>query len=104
MLTSRPGTIESLIPFIIQDMVFVHERNTWISYIFAAQGVIIIAIGFAAPWIIINLSWRWVYYLTAAVAAFFLSGVFIFLPETKWPRTKAELSECCVQFIPWLHY
>lgn len=31
------GTVESLIPFIIQDMVHVHERNTWISSVFAAQ-------------------------------------------------------------------
>lgn len=23
------GTVESLIPFVIQDMVFVHQRNTW---------------------------------------------------------------------------
>lgn len=23
------GTLESLIPFVIQDMVFVHQRNTW---------------------------------------------------------------------------
>lgn len=31
------GTVESLLPFIVQDMVFVHQRNTAISGVFAAQ-------------------------------------------------------------------
>lgn len=87
------GTVESLIPFIIQDIVYVHQRNTWISGVFAAQGIIIIAIGFATPYIIIYLSWRWVYYMTAAGAAFFLSGVILFMPETRWARTRAEMGK-----------
>nr|POF17598.1 putative mfs-type transporter [Quercus suber] len=86
------GTVESLIPFIIQDIVFVHQRNTWISGVFAAQGVIIIALGISAPYIIIYQSWRDVYFITAGGAAFFLIGVFFLLPETRWPRTRAEMS------------
>lgn len=31
------GTVESLIPFIIQDMVFYHQRNAAISVVFATQ-------------------------------------------------------------------
>jgi len=85
------GTVESLIPFMIQDMVFVHERNTWISGVFAAQGVIIIALGIAAPHIIIYLSWRWVYFITAIAAGFFLIGVFFFMPETRWQRSRSEM-------------
>jgi len=85
------GSVESLIPFIIQDIVPVHQRNTWISAAFACQGVIIIAIGFSAPYMIVNLSWRWIYHSTAIAASFFLIGVFIFLPETRWYRTRAEM-------------
>lgn len=87
------GTVESLIPFIIQDIVFVHERNTWISGIFAAQGIIIISIGFASPYMVIYWSWRWVYYITAIVAAVFLVGVVLFMPETRWHRTRSEMSK-----------
>lgn len=47
------GTVESLIPFVIQDMVHVHERNTWISGLFACQGAIIIALGIGSPYLII---------------------------------------------------
>ncbi|TLD21497.1 hypothetical protein PspLS_09129 [Pyricularia sp. CBS 133598] len=86
------GTVESLIPFIIQDMVHVHQRNTWISAAFAAQGVIIIGIGFSTPTIITELSWHYVYYITAGAASFFLVGIFFFLPETRWDRTRAEMA------------
>ncbi|KAJ0330738.1 hypothetical protein COL5a_003040 [Colletotrichum fioriniae] len=86
------GTVESLIPFIIQDMVFVHQRNAWISSIFAAQGLIIIVLGIAAPYMIIDLSWRWMYYITAIGAAFFLVGVYFFMPETRWQRSRAEMN------------
>lgn len=85
------GTVESLIPFIIQDLVHVHERNTWISAAFACQGVIIIAVGFSTPYIIVNLSWHWVYFITAAAAGFFLIGIFFFLPETRYHRTRSEM-------------
>ncbi|KAF6831254.1 major facilitator superfamily transporter [Colletotrichum musicola] len=86
------GTVESLIPFILQDMVFVHQRNSWISAIFAAQGIIIIVLGIAAPYMIIDLSWRWMYFLTAIGAGFFLVGVFLFMPETRWDRSRAEMN------------
>lgn len=86
------GSVESLIPFIIQDVTFVHERNTWISGAFGCQGLIIIAIGFSAPYMIVNLSWRWLYHITAIAAAFFLIGVIFLLPETRWHRTRAEMS------------
>ncbi|KAK2057205.1 major facilitator superfamily transporter [Colletotrichum caudatum] len=85
------GTVESLIPFILQDMIFVHQRNSWISGVFAAQGVIIIVLGVATPQIIIDLSWRYMYFITASGAAFFLIGVFLFMPETRWERTRAEM-------------
>jgi MFS family permease len=62
------GTVESLIPFVISDMVFLHQRNKGISLIFAAQGLLIVAFGVATPWIVIRLSWRWVYFITASIA------------------------------------
>lgn len=74
-------------------MVYIHKRNTWMAGVFAAQGIIIIALGFSSPWIIIYLSWRWVYYMTAAGAGFFIIGVFFFMPETRWPRTPSEMGE-----------
>jgi hypothetical protein len=55
--------------------------------------LVIIAIGFSAPYMIVNLSWRWLYHITAIAASFFLIGIIAFLPETRWPRTRAEMSK-----------
>ncbi|KAF2864174.1 major facilitator superfamily transporter [Piedraia hortae CBS 480.64] len=85
------GTVESLIPFIIQDLVFVHQRNTWISTIFATQGVVIVALGAAVPHVILYLGWRYAYWITAIAALVLLMGVFFTLPETRWARSIAEM-------------
>lgn len=53
------GTVESLIPFVISDLTFEHQRNTWMSFVFATQGLIIVGLGFGSPYIIIYMSWRW---------------------------------------------
>lgn len=87
------GTVESLLPFIIQDMVFFHQRNTAISSVFVCQGLIIVGLGIAAPYVIIELSWRWLYFITAIAAGVFLVGVFFSLPETRYRRSSAELSK-----------
>lgn len=68
------GTVESLLPFIIQDMVFYHQRNTAISAVFAIQGLIIVGLGIAAPYVIGYLSWRWLYFITAIGAGAFWIG------------------------------
>lgn len=86
------GTVESLIPFILQDMVFVHQRNSAISVVFAIQGLLIVGLGIATPYIIIYLSWRWVYFITVIVAGVFLILVFFFVPETRWHRTADEMA------------
>jgi MFS family permease len=86
------GTVESLIPFIIQDMVHVHQRNTWISGVFALQGILIIALGAAAPFWVYYISWRSVYFITAGSAVLFLIGTFFFMPETRWARTRSEMN------------
>ena len=87
------GTVESLIPFIISDMVFLHQRNQAISMVFGIQGLLIVSLVIASPWIVINLSWRWIYFITAIAAGTFWIGVFIFVPETRHYRTSNEMSE-----------
>lgn len=87
------GTVESLIPFIISDLTYSHERNSWMSFVFATQGIIIVGLGFATPYVIVKLSWRWLYFITAIGAAIFLVGVYFFLPETRYQRSLDELSK-----------
>lgn len=41
------GAVEALIPLIVQDMMFIHERNKAISLISAGQGLFIVSLGIA---------------------------------------------------------
>lgn len=90
------GTVESLIPFIIQDMVFYHQRNMAVSSVFGAQGFIIAIYGVVSPYIIVYASWRWVYFITAIATGLLLIGVFFILPETRFDRTPEEISKSII--------
>lgn len=41
------GAVEALIPLIVQDMMFIHQRNKAISLISAGQGVFVVSLGIA---------------------------------------------------------
>ncbi|OAQ97761.1 hypothetical protein LLEC1_00548 [Akanthomyces lecanii] len=84
------GTIESLIPFILQDIIFFHQRNAAISVVFATQGLIIVALGVAAPYVIGYASWRVIYFATAGAGLLFWIALFFFLPETRYDRSEDE--------------
>ncbi|KAG6016159.1 hypothetical protein E4U54_002153 [Claviceps lovelessii] len=86
------GTVESLIPFIIQDIVFYHQRNAAISLVFATQGIIVVALGIAAPYIIGHASWRVIYFVTAGAGFVFWIIMFFVLPETKFDRSDDEMN------------
>ncbi|KAG5979940.1 hypothetical protein E4U55_004564 [Claviceps digitariae] len=86
------GTVESLIPFIIQDIVFYHQRNAAISVVFATQGLIVVALGLSAPYIIGHASWRVIYFVTAGAGFLFWIIMFFVLPETKFDRSDDEMN------------
>ncbi|KAL8354867.1 hypothetical protein RB601_000577 [Gaeumannomyces tritici] len=86
------GAVEALIPLIVQDMMFIHQRNKSISLIAASQGLIIVGLGISSPIIVARLSWRYLYWITssAAVAAWLLMVALV--PETRWVRSAEELA------------
>ncbi|KAG5961494.1 hypothetical protein E4U57_007532 [Claviceps arundinis] len=84
------GTVESLIPFIIQDIVFYHQRNAAVSAVFATQGLIVVALGISAPYIVGYASWRVIYFITAGAGLLFWIIMFFVLPETKFDRSDDE--------------
>ncbi|TDZ53197.1 putative MFS-type transporter [Colletotrichum trifolii] len=86
------GAVEALIPLIVQDMVFIHQRNKAMSAVISSQGFIIIGLGVAAPWLSANYSWRWLYYITSGLGILAWILLIAFLPETRWNRSQEELS------------
>jgi predicted MFS family arabinose efflux permease len=57
------------------------------------KGLIIVTLGIGSPVIILNLGWRYLYFITSAIAIAAWLALFAFLPETRWTRSKEELSE-----------
>ncbi|OLN94171.1 putative MFS-type transporter C1271.10c-like protein 9 [Colletotrichum chlorophyti] len=86
------GAVEALIPLIVQDMVFIHQRNKAMSAVISSQGLVIIGLGVAAPWLSANYTWRWLYYITSGLGILAWLIIIGFLPETRWTRSQEELS------------
>ncbi|KAI6351107.1 hypothetical protein MCOR25_010137 [Pyricularia grisea] len=88
------GAVEALIPLVVQDMFFLHQRNTWMSVVVSSQGLLIISVGIATPYIAANYSWRWIYWITSGFGVFAWVLLLGFMPETRFTRcTKALVGE-----------
>ena len=77
------GAVETLIPLIVQDVMFIHQRNRAMSTIWAAQGLIIVSLGIASPTIVVTITWRFLYSLTSGIAFLAWIGIFFLAPETR---------------------
>ncbi|KAI9662568.1 MAG: hypothetical protein M1821_008735 [Bathelium mastoideum] len=86
------GTVEALVPLVVQDFVFIHRRNTAISAVWSWQAAIIVTIGIAAPYVVAELDWRWLYYILGILGTFSWVLLLLFVPETRWMRTSEELN------------
>ncbi|TQN69605.1 putative MFS-type transporter [Colletotrichum shisoi] len=86
------GAVEALIPLIIQDMMFIHQRNKAISSVGASQGLLIVSLGIMSPIIVSRLSWRFIYWITSGVGVLAWFGLIFLVPETRWIRSDDELA------------
>jgi MFS family permease len=84
--------VEALIPLILQDMVFIHQRNKAMAAVVSSQGIVITAMGIVTPYIASVYDWRWIYYITSGFGILAWLLLVVFLPETRWTRSKEELS------------
>ena len=58
----------------------------------SSQGSIIIGLGTVTPYSASNYDWRWIYYITSGAGIIAWILLLIFLPETRWKRSKEELN------------
>lgn len=87
------GAVEALIPLVLQDMLFIHQRNKAFSLVGAGQGIFIVAIGVTSPIIVVKLSWRWIYYITSGLGIIAWIGMIFLVPETRWIRSRESLGK-----------
>ena len=60
--------------------------------IVSSQGIVITALGIVTPYIASVYDWRWIYYITSGLGVIAWLLLVVFLPETRWNRSKEELS------------
>jgi predicted MFS family arabinose efflux permease len=53
--------------------------------------LIVVGLGISAPVIVVTLGWRWIYFITSALAFVAWFGLIFLVPETRWKRSQAEL-------------
>ncbi|KAJ5999402.1 hypothetical protein N7451_007212 [Penicillium sp. IBT 35674x] len=75
---------ESIMPVVISDMTFLHERGTWMgayfwAYFFGGWVGPIVSGSIAA-----HVSWRWFFWLSTILNVVSFVGMFFALPETKY--------------------
>ncbi|KAH8891948.1 major facilitator superfamily transporter [Thozetella sp. PMI_491] len=86
------GAVEALLPLIVQDMVFIHQRNKAIAAIISSQGPMIVLFGILGPYVAVNADWRWIYWVTSIIGVFTWIMLILFVPETGKARSKEELA------------
>jgi len=86
------GAVEALIPLIVQDMCFIHQRNKAMSAVLASQGIVLLSLGIAAPYLAAKFTWRYIYFITSGLGVLAFLLLCAFVPETRWTRSKEELS------------
>jgi len=90
------GAVEALLPLIAQDMIFIHQRAKATSAIIASQGIFIVGFGLIAPWLCVNYSWRWIYFITSGFSVIAWIMIILMVPETRWMRSQEELGKSIV--------
>lgn len=85
------GGAETLGPLILQDLNYIHTRNTQIAMIWAFSGVVSSAGGIASTYITAALNWRWFDHIINIISIIALILIVLFVPESSWARTESDL-------------
>ncbi|KAM0788370.1 hypothetical protein ACM66B_001510 [Microbotryomycetes sp. NB124-2] len=80
------GATESLLPLIVTDMTYVHQRSTAFGIYWTLQNIFTSILNTCSSYEAANLSWQWYYWIFAILSAIGFVGSFFFLPESKFAR------------------
>lgn len=92
ILSLAAGQSEALIPMMVQEIHFLHERGTKLGWVSAMQAIGTAAFFLAQNYMVADLGWRWWYGLFTIInGATFIVG-FIFICETGYSRPDDAVS------------
>ncbi|KAH8586911.1 major facilitator superfamily domain-containing protein [Bisporella sp. PMI_857] len=86
------GAFETVVPLMIQDMNYIHTRNTLIAIVWAFGGIGSAVFGVASSYIVAALDWRWFFGIINIVTGTGMILILLVVPETSWTRTARDLT------------
>jgi MFS family permease len=88
------GAYESVVPLILQDINFIHQRNRALSLVLGSGGMAGAIFGALSTYITAGLDWRSLYWIINILNALAFILIVFFVPETTWSRRMVDLSKC----------
>lgn len=85
------GATESLLPLIITDITFLHQRSTAFGVYWAIQTGFGAILNLASSYEAINLSWPWYYWIFVILGGAGFIGAIFLLPETRFERPATAI-------------
>lgn len=85
------GPTDCMVYVMVQEFTFIHERGTIMGALMAGQLALQLCIGIGTNYMAITTSFKAPFYMFAAISAFTLVGMFLFMPETRFDREENEL-------------
>ena len=85
------GCTESVLPLILSDITFLHQRSTIYGYYWASQSLLSAVWGIVSSYEAIGISWRWFYGIYVIFIGVGSIIVFFLTTETKFKRPAANI-------------
>lgn len=85
------GATESLLPLIISDVTFLHERAFYFGCYWTSQNVITSLLNLASSYEVAALGWRWYYGILSIAVGIGLFLAFFFSFETRYQRPATSI-------------
>ncbi|OAG11553.1 MFS general substrate transporter [Paraphaeosphaeria sporulosa] len=86
------GATESLLPLILSDITFLHERSFYFGLYWSVQNCVNSGLLIAISYLVADATWRWFYWLFSITLGVSALLVVFCCPETKFHRSPTSLN------------
>jgi hypothetical protein len=90
ILAMAAGQSEALVPMMVQEIFFLHERGTMISWFISLQNVISCGFAMATTYMVADWGWRWWYGFFSVVNGVLFVVSWIWVSETGFERSSTD--------------
>ena len=90
-LSMAAGQSEALVPMMVQEIFFLHERGTKISWFISIQNVLSAGFAMATTYMVASWGWRWWYGFFSVINGLLFIVAWFWVSETGYDRSASDL-------------